>query len=95
MWGITPLRKLRGSRHFYDLPVIIFTAMQGEEDEAQAIYGGAQDFGRKPFEPLALVHRTIRQLERRIGRPRHIDAERGHGMDYAALRDAPASRSVL
>jgi two-component system, OmpR family, phosphate regulon response regulator PhoB len=53
MWGITPLRKLRGSRHFYDLPVIIFTAMQGEEDEAQAIYGGAQDFGRKPFEPLA------------------------------------------
>jgi two-component system, OmpR family, phosphate regulon response regulator PhoB len=96
MSGITLLRKLRGSRHFYDLPVIMFTAMQGEEDEAQAIYAGAQDFVRKPFEPLALMRSIIRQLERRVGRPRHIDlASAVTGMGYAALRDAPASRSVL
>jgi two-component system, OmpR family, phosphate regulon response regulator PhoB len=96
MSGITLLRNLRRSRHYYDLPVIMLTAMQGEEDEAQAIYAGAQDFIRKPFDPVWLVQRVIRQMEKRVGRPRHVDLVSAiKGMDYAAASLTPASKSVL
>ena len=49
--GVSLLRRLRQSEAYYDLPVIMFTAMTGAEDETQAIYAGAQDFIRKPFDP--------------------------------------------
>ncbi|QUL38966.1 PleD family two-component system response regulator [Erythrobacter sp. JK5] len=73
MSGVTLLRRLRGSPVFYDLPIIMFTAMRGDEDEAQAIYAGAQDFIRKPFEPQRLTHRVERVLEKRGRTPRHQD----------------------
>lgn len=73
MSGVTLLRKLRGSPKLYDLPVIMFTAMSGVEDEAQAIYAGAQDFVRKPFDPRTLTGRIQRVLSLREGRPRHKD----------------------
>jgi DNA-binding response OmpR family regulator len=71
--GMTLLRRLRRSPGLYDLPVIMFTAMNGTQDEAQAIFAGAQDFIRKPFEPEDLVHRVNRMLRLRAGRPRHVD----------------------
>jgi len=71
--GLTLLRRLRCSPQLYDLPVIMFTAMNGREDEAQAIYAGAQDFLSKPFEPFDLVARVARILGRRGDRPRHVD----------------------
>ena len=71
--GLTLLRRLRCSPELYDLPVIMFTAMRGADDEAQAIYAGAQDFISKPFEPAWLVTRVARILNRRGDRPRHID----------------------
>ncbi len=43
-----------------DLPVIMFTALSGDEDEAQVIFAGAQDFIRKPFDPAVLVRRVGR-----------------------------------
>ncbi len=55
MSGTTVLRNLRGSSDFYDLPVMMFTAMSGAEDEAQALYNGAHDYIRKPFNPKFLV----------------------------------------
>lgn len=73
MSGVTLLRKLRGSPHFYDLPVVMFTAMSGAEDEAQAIYAGAQDFVRKPFDPRSLTSRVQRVLSKRRNQPRHTD----------------------
>jgi len=73
MSGVTLLRKFRGSPQFYDLPIIMFTAMRGADDEAQAIYAGAQDYIRKPFDPHALVSRISRVLAKRSGRPRHTD----------------------
>jgi len=73
MSGITLLRKFRGSPLFYDLPVIMFTAMSGAQDEAQAIYAGAQDYVRKPFDPAALTSRVARVLARTQGRPQHVD----------------------
>ncbi len=73
MSGITLLRKFRGSPLFYDLPVIMFTAMRGVQDEAQAVYAGAQDYIRKPFDPAALISRVARVLAKIDGRPQHLD----------------------
>ena len=73
MSGVTLLRKLRQSAEFYDLPVIMFTAMTGAEDESQAIYAGAQDYVRKPFDPKALTGRIQRVLAKRRDQPRHTD----------------------
>lgn len=71
--GMTLLRRLRRSPMLYDLPVIMFTAMCGEQDEVQAIYAGAQDFLTKPFDPVDLVARVSRMIKLRAGRPRHVD----------------------
>ena len=71
--GMTLLRRLRCSAELYDLPVIMFTAMSGEQDACQAIYAGAQDFLTKPFLPLDLVARVGRLIKLRGARPRHID----------------------
>ena len=71
--GRTLVRRLRRSPMLYDLPVIMFTAMNGEQDECQAIYAGAQDFLSKPFDPVDLVARVTRLINLRAGRPQHVD----------------------
>lgn len=71
--GLTLLRRLRQSAQLYDLPVIMFTAMNGDADEAHAIYAGAQDFVRKPFDPALLVRKVARIISLRGDRPRHVD----------------------
>ena len=53
--GVSLLRNIRSSEVFYDLPVIMFTAMRGQEDENRAIYAGAHDYIRKPFTPKRLL----------------------------------------
>jgi DNA-binding response OmpR family regulator len=84
--GLTLLRRLRQSPRFYDLPVIMFTAMTGEQDHLQAIYAGAQDFLSKPFEPQALIARVDRIIKLRAGRPRHVD------LRSAVLADSPPAQ---
>ena len=71
--GYTLLRRLRCSPLLYDLPVIMFTGMSGAQDQAQAIYAGANDFLRKPFDPALLVARVAHILRNRADRPRHVD----------------------
>lgn len=71
--GITLLRRLRQSPQFYDLPVMMLTAMAGEQDQLQAIYAGANEFMSKPFTPADLVARVQRIFQLRGGRPRHVD----------------------
>lgn len=75
MSGLTLLRKLRQSSEFYDLPVLMFTAMSGAQDETQAIYAGAQGFIRKPFDPRGLTNRVRRVLAKRKDQPRHKDLQ--------------------
>ncbi len=65
------LRKLRTSEDLYDLPVIMFTAMTGANDEQQARYHGAQDYIRKPFDPNFLIWRVNQAMEARRQRPKH------------------------
>lgn len=71
--GNQVLRKLRTSEQFYDIPVIMFTAKSGAEDELQAIYAGAQDYIRKPFEPELLLWHVNKALRIRAERPQHTD----------------------
>lgn len=73
MSGASLLRKLRVSEEFYDLPVVMFTVISGLRDEEQAIYAGAQDYIRKPFDAKVLVSKINRVLEARRRRPRHLD----------------------
>lgn len=75
MTGLTLLRQLRSSPRFYDLPVIMFTAICGAQDETQAVYAGAQDFVRKPFDPSRLIGCVDRMLASRANRPRHTSLE--------------------
>ncbi len=73
MSGTAVLRKLRGSPDYYDLPVMMFTAMNGAEDELQALYNGAQDYIRKPFDPKFLVWRVSQLLRSRDRHPQHTE----------------------
>lgn len=56
--GIQLLRILRESPDLYDLPVMMLTARQSDEDERIARYEGANDFLRKPFAPHLLLGRA-------------------------------------
>ncbi|MEP0191271.1 MAG: response regulator [Erythrobacter sp.] len=89
--GISLLRKLRGSPKFYDLPIIMFTAMKGEEDENQAIFAGAQDFIRKPFDARILVTRVTRVLSNRVGRPKHTELQTVMAREAGMICDEPRS----
>lgn len=79
--GLSLLRRVRQSAQFYDLPVIMFTAMNGAEDEAQAIYAGAQDFIRKPFDPALMMRRVEQIIRLRGDRPRHVDLRTALAID--------------
>ena len=87
MSGVTLLRKLRGSPQFYDLPVVMFTATRGAEDENQAMFAGAQDFVRKPFDPAALVSRVGRVLAKRGARAGHTDLKTNVLREAGLLRE--------
>ena len=65
------LRELRGSAYHYDLPVIMFTRMNGIADEEAARYNGAQDYVRKPFRPEDLTYKVQRLLDARAEREKH------------------------
>ena len=94
--GMTLLRRLRQSADLYDLPVIMFTAMRGEQDACQAIYAGAQDFLTKPFEPYDLVSRVGRILKLRGARPRHVPLKSAvAGETVRACLPEPGYRRVL
>lgn len=94
MSGLTMLRQLRGSPEFYDLPVIMFTAMTGIDDESQAIYAGAQDYIRKPFDAAGLKGQVDRLLQKHAARPQHTDLKT-HLANSAGLETAqpPASEA--
>lgn len=58
MSGILVLRELRKSSELFDLPVLMLTGRQSEIDEEIVRYEGANDYLRKPFDPILLVGRA-------------------------------------
>lgn len=93
--GLSLLRKIRQSPRFYDLPVLMFTAMSGAQDEAQATYAGAQGYIRKPFDPRGLTGRVQRILAKRQDQPRHKDLKTYLAQSSGLERDISGRRRIV
>lgn len=63
--GYQILRILRARPETKDLPVVVLTALDAEDEIARAFEAGADDFVRKPFKPVELVARVRGQLRLR------------------------------
>ncbi len=60
--GYQILRILRSRPSTRDLPVVVLTALEADEEIAKVFEAGADDFVRKPFKPVELVARIRGQL---------------------------------
>jgi PAS domain S-box-containing protein len=60
--GFTVLRSLRAEARTADIPVLVLTALDSDDDVARAFEMGADDFVRKPFRPAELIARIRGQL---------------------------------
>ena len=58
MSGIMVLRELRQSDTLFNLPIMMLTGRQSESDEQILRFEGANDYMRKPFDPVTLVGRA-------------------------------------
>lgn len=58
--GLEVCRRLRADPVTRQLPVLIITAMAGDDVKTQALEAGATGFYNKPFSPIAL----LKELER-------------------------------
>ena len=63
--GFAVLRALRADPRTADVPVVVLTALDTDDDVARAFEAGADDFVRKPFRPVELVARIRGQLRMR------------------------------
>jgi PAS domain S-box-containing protein len=63
--GYQVLRTLRAHAATRDLPVVVLTALEADEEIARAFAAGADDFVRKPFKPVELIARIRGQLRLR------------------------------
>jgi len=60
--GFAILRALRADPRTAELPVLVLTALDSDDDVARAFEMGADDFVRKPFRPTELIARIRGQL---------------------------------
>ena len=67
MDGLEMLEAIRKSRRTRAVPVVILTVSQDPEDEQRLLQAGADDYLRKPVDPLQLIDR-IRAVVRRAQR---------------------------
>jgi PAS domain S-box-containing protein len=63
--GYQVLRILRSRAETRDLPVVVLTALDADDEIARAFETGADDFVRKPFRPAELIARIRGQLRLR------------------------------
>jgi PAS domain S-box-containing protein len=63
--GFEVLRFLRDEPRLYDVPVVVLTALDSDDDVTRAFDAGADDFVRKPFRPAELLARIRGQLRMR------------------------------
>ena len=60
--GFAVLREWRAKESLADIPVVMLTARNREEDVVGALEGGAVDYLTKPFSPAELVARVKRVM---------------------------------
>ena len=89
------LRKLRSSPEFYDLPVLMFTAVTGSEDEARAYHNGAQGYLRKPVDPKFLLLKVRQVLSSRAHLPRHRDLSETMHLPHLERRGFPRQKLTV
>ena len=63
--GYEVMAALRSEGHAQDVPVVVLTAVDSDEEVARAFDAGADDFVRKPFRPAELIARIRGQLRLR------------------------------
>jgi len=63
--GYQVLRLLRARPETSDVPVVVMTGLDADDEIARAFEAGADDFVRKPFKPVELVARIRAQLRLR------------------------------
>jgi len=63
--GFEVLKALRDAPKTAEVPVVVLTALDSDDDVARAFDRGADDFVRKPFRPVELVARIRGQLRMR------------------------------
>lgn len=63
--GYTVLRTIRANAETRELPVVVLTALDAEEEVSRAFEMGADDFVRKPFKTAELIARIRSQLRLR------------------------------
>ena len=63
--GFAVLAAIRDDPRTADVPVVVLTALDSDDDVAKAFEVGADDFVRKPFRPVELVARIRGQLRMR------------------------------
>lgn len=62
--GLLVLRDMRNSIDLCDVPVLILTGRRSERDVELAMWEGANDYMKKPFDPEELVFRVGELLEK-------------------------------
>jgi PAS domain S-box-containing protein len=60
--GFAVLRSMRNDARTADVPVVVLTALDSDDDVARAFEMGGDDFIRKPFRPAELIARIRGQL---------------------------------
>ena len=76
--GVQVLQKMRIESDLWDTPVLMLTARTSHSDEKVAIFAGADEYMRKPFDPdelVVTVNRLIARAKERRGpgdRPRKL-----------------------
>ncbi len=74
--GYQILRILRARADTRDVPVVVLTALDADDEIARAFDAGADDFLRKPFKPVELVSRVRGQLRLRAAKDELARRER-------------------
>ena len=67
--GVLVLRELRNTPALADLPVMMLTGRRGAQDEELAMFEGADEYMRKPFDPEEFVFRVEELLAKRKAKP--------------------------
>ena len=62
MSGMLVLREMRNSVKLAGIPVLMLTGRRSEKDVSLAMYDGANDYMKKPFDPDELVFRVEQLL---------------------------------
>jgi two-component system phosphate regulon response regulator PhoB len=91
--GLALIRRLRARAHTCELPIIMLTARDGEQDKILALEGGADDYITKPFSPREMLARVHALLRRRTP-PAAAVQMAGLRLDPATLRVTAGARQL-